>query len=124
MAIALALGAAAFVLRIATFEISNDDYLHLSSAQQILLGDVPVRDFIDPGEPLYYYVSAAAQRLLGPNVLSEVLLDLAGMSLAYIVAFPIAVRLSGSRVAALAVMVPVILLVPRLYASRSFCCMR
>ena len=36
-------------LRLATFEIGNDDYLHLSVAQQLLLGDVPVRDFIDPG---------------------------------------------------------------------------
>lgn len=34
---------ASFLFRLSTFSISNDDYLHLSLAQQVLLGDVPAR---------------------------------------------------------------------------------
>ena len=70
-------------LRLATFEIGNDDYLHLSVAQQLLLGDVPVRDFIDPGELLFNYTSAAAQALGGHNMRSEVLLDVANPATAH-----------------------------------------
>ncbi len=116
LAVALAVGVIAFFLRVATFEISNDDYLHLTSAQQVLLGDVPVRDFIDPGEPLFYYVSAATQQILGRNVLSEVLLDVTGMSIAYVLAILLATRVAGSRIAALVAVALAILLVPRLYA--------
>ncbi len=116
MALALAVGAAAFFLRIATFEFSNDDYLHMVSAQQVLLGDMPVRDFIDPGEPLFYSVSAAVQRLLGPNMLSEVLLDVTALSVAYVFMFLLSARLARSRLVALIVVGLAILLVPRLYA--------
>jgi len=106
----------AFLFRIATFEIADDDYLHLAAAQQILLGDVPGRDFIDPGEPLSYYVSAAAQATLGRTVLSEVLLDVAGLALAYVFIVLLGARLAGSWLAALATFPVALLLVPRLYA--------
>ena len=65
LALPIAVIAAALLFRLATASIVNDDYLHLSVAQQIVLGDVPVRDFIDPGEFLFNYTSAAAQVVLG-----------------------------------------------------------
>ncbi len=116
VALALAVGVVAFVFRITTFEISNDDYLHLSGALQILHGDVPSRDFIDPGEPLFYYVSAAAQGLLGQHVLSEVLLDVTALAVAYVFVFLLGTRLARSPLIALTVLPLVLLLVPRLYA--------
>lgn len=114
--LALAIGAAAFVFRLTTFELSNDDYLHLASAQLVLLGEVPVRDFIDPGEELFVYVSAWAQRLLGPTVFSEVLLDVAALAVAYVAVFLLAFRLARSRLAAGAAVGLIVLMVPRLYA--------
>jgi hypothetical protein len=66
---------ALFLFRIATASITNDDYLHLSTAQQVVLGAVPVRDFLDPGELLFYSTSAAGQVLHGRSLLSEVLVD-------------------------------------------------
>jgi hypothetical protein len=38
---------AAVLFRMATAEIVNDDFLHLAVAQQIVLGVLPVRDFIE-----------------------------------------------------------------------------
>ncbi|MBA3271058.1 MAG: hypothetical protein H0T71_11145, partial [Acidobacteria bacterium] len=53
---------------------SNDHFVHLSVAQQWLLGDWPLRDFADPGMPLMYAASAGAQWLGGPTLLSEAVL--------------------------------------------------
>ena len=46
---------ATFVWRFLTFTgFSNDHYAHLALAQQMLLGERPIRDFSDPGWPLTY----------------------------------------------------------------------
>src|SRR6185436_19654958 len=91
-----ALFVALFLFRLATASITNDDYLHLSTAQQVVLGGVPVRDFLDPGELLFYSTSAAAQLLLGRSVLSEVLLDAALLSLGQLFVFVLASRAARS----------------------------
>lgn len=88
-----ALFVALFCYRLATAAIANDDYLHLSTAQQVLLGAVPVRDFLDPGELLFYSTSAAAQAVLGRSMLSEVLLDAFMLSLGQV----LVVALEGWR---------------------------
>ena len=115
-ALALAVALVTGALRLATFEIGNDDYLHLSVAQQLLLGEVPVRDFIDPGELLFNYTSAAAQALGGHNMRSEVLLDVTALAVAASLAFILAARISRSRFWALVSVGATVLLVPRLYA--------
>jgi hypothetical protein len=107
---------AVMVFRLATAEIVNDDYQHLSAAQQIVLGNVPVRDFIDPGEFLFNYTSAAAQVLLGRRLLSEVLLDVTVLTLGHALVFVLAWRASGSRLIALLVTAPSVVLVTRLYS--------
>ena len=49
----VALFLVAVVWRFLTFTgFSNDHYAHLAMAQQVLLGDRPIRDFADPGWPL------------------------------------------------------------------------
>lgn len=116
LAIAAAVFAASFLFRLATFTLTNDDYLHLSLAQQVLLGDVPGRDFIDPGEFLFYYLSAAAQLLFGRHLLSEVILDLLLLSAGYTLVYLLAVQASRSHIIALVVTGIAVLLVPRLYS--------
>jgi len=116
LALPIAVTAAALLFRLATASIVNDDYLHLSVAQQIVLGDVPVRDFIDPGEFLFNYTSAAAQMLLGRRMLSEVLLDIVFLALGHGLVFVLAWRASGSWILALLVTVLSVVLVTRLYS--------
>ena len=43
----------------------NDHYFHVARARQMLLGEWPVRDFVDPGAPLQYVISAASRWLFG-----------------------------------------------------------
>jgi len=54
---AFAVGLAAFAFRYLTISpIENDHFVMLARAQQALYGDWPVRDFEDPGQPLFYLV--------------------------------------------------------------------
>ena len=67
-------GCAVFVFRLlAQGQLANDHYLHLALAQQVLLGALPGRDFVDPGMPLMYLLSAAVQ-YFWPGPFSEVVL--------------------------------------------------
>ena len=76
-----------FIFRLTTAAFTNDDYLHLSMGQQVVFGDLPLRDFIDHGNVLFYYTSAAFQVVLGPTLLSEAILDALFLSLGYTLAF-------------------------------------
>ena len=64
----------------------NDHYFHVARARQMLLGELPVRDFVDPGAPLQYVVSAASRWLFG---------DVAGPEL-LVVALGVAVGAAGT----------------------------
>lgn len=101
---------------LATCSISNDDYLHLASAQQVLLGDRPIRDFIDPGEPLFYLTSALVQRVAGRGLFPEVVLDIAGLSVGFALAFVLGARAAASYVIAAVTMAFAALQTPRLYS--------
>jgi hypothetical protein len=116
LAFAAAVFAGSFFFRLSTFSITNDDFLHLSLAQQVVLGDVPVRDFIDPGEFLFYLLSAAVQVLFGRHLLSEVVLDLVLLSAGYALAYLLAFHATRSHVLGLLVTAIIVLLVPRLYS--------
>jgi len=107
---------ALFLFRIATGTITNDDYLHLSTAQQLVLGAVPVRDFLDPGELLFYSTSAASQLLLGRSLLSEVLLDAALLSAGQVLVFVLAARAARSTVVGLIAGLFPVVIVARLYS--------
>ena len=45
--------------------LTDDHFFYLVRGWQILFGDLPVRDFVDHGAPLYYYVGAAVQTVFG-----------------------------------------------------------
>jgi hypothetical protein len=69
--VAVAAGVIAFSAEYLLFsEFSNDHYVHLAAARQIVAGDLPVRDFVDPGMPLMSGLSAIAQILLGDGLQS------------------------------------------------------
>lgn len=54
----------AFLFRLLTLRsLPNDHYMYLAWAQQLLLGELPERDFVDPGIPLQGVLSAAGQAL-------------------------------------------------------------
>ena len=68
---ATAVSVFAFVFRFLTFRgLSDDHYMHLGWAQQLLFGELPGRDFVDPGLPLQYALSAVVQ-WLWPGPFSE-----------------------------------------------------
>ena len=47
--------------------LTDDHFFYVVRGWQILFGDIPVRDFVDHGAPLYYYVGAAVQVDLRPR---------------------------------------------------------
>jgi hypothetical protein len=75
----------------------NDHFDRLARARQIAVyGDVPFRDFFDPGYFLTLYTSAFLQRLFGDNLLGEALLNITSMAAGATLVFLLAARISGS----------------------------
>ena len=115
-ALAVALGMCCFAYRYLAYSgFPNDHFVTLSRAQQILLGEVPVRDFVDPGLPLTYYMSAAFQAVLGGTLLSEAMLVFGALALAAAITCVVAARVTGSYAIAAAVTLMQILVAPRAY---------
>lgn len=79
---------------------TNDQFGYLARARQIQGGDVPFRDFNDPGWFLTDYLSAAMQWLGGYNLRSEALLTVGMLSLGAALTFVLARRAAGTVVAA------------------------
>jgi len=66
LSVTLALVVFAFVFRFVDPEgphggLSDDHFFYVVRGWQILFGQLPVRDFVDPGAPLTFLISAAAQ---------------------------------------------------------------
>ena len=96
--------------------LSNDHYVHLARAQQVLLGALPVRDFVDPGMPLTYGVSALARLALGEAQLSEVLLVVTGFAAGAALTGFCAASLSSSIALSVLVVLLEVLSYPRSYS--------
>jgi hypothetical protein len=102
------------VWRVLTFTgFNNDHYIYLAGAQQMLLGEWPVRDFVDPGWPLMYSVSALARLLFGRGLFVELLVVAASLAIGAAFTVAAASRLSGSVAIALAVTLLEVLINPR-----------
>lgn len=95
--------------------LTDDHFFYLVRGWQILFGDLPVRDFVDHGAPLYYYIAAAVQQWFGRGTLSEVTFAVSVLSLAATLTFWLAARASGSIVCGAAAALVQILLEPRFY---------
>lgn len=94
--LAVVAGAIVAALRLlGTQGFSNDHFYYLSRAEQFLLGARPVRDFVDPGFPLMWALSALAQALGGRTLLSEAMLVAVGFGAAATITFWLIARWTG-----------------------------
>lgn len=94
----------------------NDHYFHVARARQMLLGELPVRDFVDPGAPLQYVLSAASRWLFGDTAGPELLVVAMGVAVGAAATVACASWLSRSTVIAIGVAVLEILASPRSYS--------
>src|SRR4029450_770933 len=93
---AAALGALAFGFRLVTLGgLSNDHYMHLAGAQQLLFGELPGRGFVDPGMPLMYTLSAIVQHVW-PGPFSEGVLTCGLLAIAASATFLVVTELTAS----------------------------
>ena len=95
--------------------LTDDHFFYLVRGWQILFGDLPVRDFVDHGAPLYYYVGAAIQSIFGRGTLSELAFSTVMLSLGASMTFWLTTKASGSIWAGLAGCLLHIWLGPRFY---------
>jgi hypothetical protein len=95
--------------------LTDDHFFYLARGWQMLFGDLPVRDFVDHGAPLYYYVAAAVQLVMGRGTLSELLFSVTVLAACASATFWLAARGSGSIAAGLVGAAFQIFLEPRFY---------
>src|SRR5262245_53424305 len=95
--------------------LTDDHFFYVVRGWQILFGDLPVRDFVDHGAPLYYYVAAAVQEVFGRGTLSELAFSTTALSVSAVLTFLLATRASGSILAGLAACLLHVWLGPRFY---------
>ena len=95
--------------------LTDDHFFYLVRGWQILFGDLPVRDFVDHGSPLYYYLAAAVQMLFGRGTLSEIAFSVTVLAAVAALTFWISARAAGSIAAGLAGAAFHVLLAPRFY---------
>ena len=109
--------AAALAWRFITFNgFTNDHYAHFALAQQLLLGERPIRDFSDPGWPLMYLISAAAWQIAGGTIAVEWTVVAIGFAAGAALTMATALRLSGSIVLATIVTLLELAIFPRTYS--------
>ena len=94
----------------------NDHYVHLARAQQMLLGAWPVRDFVDPGLPLMYAVSALARWVFGVALRSEFMVVAAGFAVGAAATAVCALSLTPSITVSAVVVLLQVLASPRSYS--------
>src|SRR4029453_2106537 len=113
---AAAPGGAPFGFRLVTLRgLSNDHYMHLAWAQQLLFGQLPGRDFVDPGMPLMYTLSAIVQHL-SPGPFSEGVLTCGLLAIAASATFLVVTELTASIAFGVAAALFEIAMEPRLYS--------
>lgn len=115
-AVAALIGVFALLFRfLALRSLTDDHYLYLSAAQQILLGEIPGRDFVEPGMLLQFLLSAAGQAVApGPateGILTAAILAIAAAATAIAVSWVTRSVAAGALAALLQV-----LMQPRLYS--------
>ena len=100
---------------LSTGAIENDHFVALARAHQLLQGNWPIRDFVDPGQPLTYLLSAGAAWLFGPTLRTDVIIAITLLALAASLTYLLAVRASGSLLIAAAAVAVEVIAAPRLY---------
>ena len=105
-----------FWFSLVTLVFLNDHFGRISPARQIAIyGELPFRDYFDPGYFLTELATAALIPLLGDNLIGEVLLTTTFIATGTLLVFLLARRLTGSVVVSIASAVMALLLLPRAY---------
>jgi hypothetical protein len=100
-AIGLALAALAAVHQmVIASRPTNDDFMHLTIADQLLAGDWPLRDFFDLYGPFMYGISAAGKLIFGHRLLSEAVVVGLALGVSTYLVFRLVRSLTGSTAAA------------------------
>jgi hypothetical protein len=97
-------------------EFLNDHFDHVALAQQLRLGSMPVRDFVDEGMPLMYVVSAAVWSLVKAPFLSEAIIVALAFAAAAALSFRTAAVMSRSIMAAAFAVIAQLAVYPRTYS--------
>jgi hypothetical protein len=114
---AVAVFVAAVCWQFATYNgFPNDHYFHVARAQQMLLGEWPVRDFVDPGAPLQYVISAVARWLFGDVAAPELVVVALGVAVGAAATVVCGTWLARSVLVATGVALLQILASPRSYS--------
>src|SRR3954469_21563201 len=107
-------GSLGFGLR--TLNLLDDHFGRISPARQILVsGELPFRDFLDPGYFFTEFSSAAVQWLFGPNLLGELLLNAVFIASGCLMVAVVARRVTGRLGLGLAAGTLALLTLPRAY---------
>ena len=93
----------------------NDQFVTLSQAQQVAMGEWPVRDFVDLGKPLTLLLSAFGQVLFGHTLLAEALTTSALIGISTATMFVLSWRVSGSISISLVIALLQMAMAPRFY---------
>jgi hypothetical protein len=107
---------AMFEFLVRSLDIRNDQYYRISAARQILtFGELPFRDFLDPGYFLTEFSSAGVQWLFGENVVGELLLNAVFVATGCLCVCVLARRLAGRWLPALLAGLFALIALPRAY---------
>jgi hypothetical protein len=119
--VAVVAGLVTFALRmLALTGFPNDEFVPLTRGAQVLLGEWPVRDFVEPGAPLMTLAAAAAQGIGGHSLLSEAVLTALGYAAAAALTVLVVDRLAGSLLMAVWAVATEVMSFPRPYSYPKF----
>lgn len=113
---AVGAGVVTALVRLAAFNgFENDHFMHVAWAQQLALGALPGRDFVEPGMPLVVVLSAIAQ-FVWPGFLSDAVLGATALGVAGGFVCAVTARLTRSISAGLAASTMALAFFPRFYS--------
>ena len=105
-----------FLFRFLYPTVDNDFFLHVVRGRQMLLGELPVRDFVESGLPGMSVMSALAEAVGGYSLMTEVTVGMIFMSLGAVLVFLLASEASRSRIIGLLIAVWTVSMAARLYS--------
>jgi hypothetical protein len=111
----LMVAASTFVLRWLTLDFDNDYFMHMAWAADMLRGQWPVRDFVEPGFPLQTGLAYAGLRLGGYQLSWEGAVACTFIALSTALTYAVCRRLGVPRWLALLVVAIAVATFPRLY---------
>jgi hypothetical protein len=94
----------------------NDHFVYITGGRQILNGEWPTRDWIDPGLPLMFGASALAQKIFGPTLFAEGMLTSIAFGLGGVFTAAGVRQLTGSMMLGILAAIIEVAVFPRTYS--------